>query len=218
MSHIDFYYDVASPYTYVAATLADTLEKDTGLEVLWIPALLGGIYKATGNSPPASQLAAKAHYLIRDIARTASMFRVPLRMNSRFPNNSLTAMRALTVAHDRFHDKHRDYALALFRAVWTEDKDPSDIEVCCEIAKAVGVDPAAIREGVQDPAVKEALKKRTEEAVGHGAFGMPAFVLHLDGQEPEHYFGHDRMEMLRERIRRQRTWPLPFEVDPELRA
>src|SRR5262245_47658832 len=115
--HIDFYFDIASPYSYLAATQLDALAARTGATVRWRPFLLGGVFKATGNHMPAS-IAAKARWMFDDLKRWAAHYGVPFQMTSHFPLNTLRTQRALAAAALADPESVRPLALALYRAAW----------------------------------------------------------------------------------------------------
>ena len=175
---IEFFYDIGSPYSYLAAVQMDDIARDTGLPVVWRPFLLGGVFKAAGNQPPIA-VQARAPYLLKDIARCAAQLGVPFRMPSNFPANTLVAMRTLAGMAD---DALPAASLKLFRAYWYDGVDISSPDV---VASVLGAEAVA-RGG--DEAVKLKLKNNSDDAVGRGAFGAPTFF--VDG---EMFFGHDRI-------------------------
>src|SRR5262245_42568223 len=115
---VEFFFDIGSPYSYLAATQMDGLAKQTGAEVRWRPFLLGGVFKSAGNTMPAA-VPNKGRYMLHDLVRWARHYDVPFKMSTRFPQNSLRAMRACTYAAEQ--GRSRELALALFRAYWVED-------------------------------------------------------------------------------------------------
>ncbi len=185
MQRVDFFYDIGSPYSYIAATQVSRLASLA--EVHWRPFLIGGVFKATGNQPPA-MLAARAPYLRKDLERLAAFYRIPFQMPSRFPLNTLLTMRSLHAVEPSVVDVT---SMALFEAYWVEDRDVGDPEVLVsllgkEVVERAGTD-----------AVKVSLKDATDEAVMRGAFGAPSFFL-----EDELYFGEDRLFLLEHALKR----------------
>src|SRR5688572_27095169 len=91
MSKVEVYWDVGSPYTYLAVTQLDGLARRTGATIELIPFLLGGAFKAAGNTMPAA-VPAKALYMIEDLRRWRDHYRVPLKLPPNeviFPLNTL---------------------------------------------------------------------------------------------------------------------------------
>lgn len=111
------------------------------------------------------------------------------RMNTRFPQNTLGALRLALVAAEQgaFEPLHQ----MLFDAMWVQDRDLSDPSVLSELAATAGLDAEACMAAVADPAIKDALKTNTEEAVRRGAFGAPTFFL---GKQM--FFGNDRLDFI----------------------
>jgi len=90
---IEFFFDIVSPYSYMASLQIDAIGERTGLEVQWRPFLLGGVFKATGNAMPA-QVPARGDYLRRDLQRWAKRLDIAFVFPDFFPYNSLVPMRA----------------------------------------------------------------------------------------------------------------------------
>lgn len=182
---IEFFYDYVSIYSYLADSQLDTL---TGAEIVYRPMFLGAVMEATGNRPPGT-VEAKRNWLHVDISRWAKRYGLPWTMNPVFPQNTLKALRLALVAqkHGAFEAVHR----ALFTAIWVDQKDLSSEDLLAEIAKNAGIP----FEEIEDPAIKDALKANTNEAIERGAFGAPTFFI-----GDQMFFGNDRFEMIREVI------------------
>lgn len=188
MAVLEFFFDVASPYTYLASTRVEAIAADTGATLIWRPFLLGGVYKIIGNQSPIF-LPARGRYMVTDLQRWATYYGVPMSMPADFPPNTLLAMRAL-ISFDAEADLVRA-AHALFRAYWVEGRSISDPAV---IAEAAGED--AVR-AAADPKVKQALIDSTNEAVERGVFGAPTFFVDAE----EMYFGNDRLPFVEQALR-----------------
>ena len=182
---IEFFFDIGSPYTYLAATQIAGLEQRTGQSVAWRTFLLGGVFKSVGNLMPA-QVQGKAEYMLRDLHRWADRYGVPFNFSPFFPINSLLPMRALTAMSDA---ERPEAALRIFRAYWAEGLNPSVPEVLTELIGAEAVARA------DDAQVKATLRASTDEAVSRGAFGAPTFFF-----QGELYFGNDRMMFLEDAV------------------
>lgn len=189
---IEFFFDIASPYSYLASTQIDALEEDTGLPVRWRPFLLGGVMKATGNEPPA-RVDEKARYMLSDLNRWADRYGIPFELPSDFPINSLTTQRALVAVDEMDAGEVPEFADALYRAYWVEDTDLSQGEAVAEVADDVGLPGDEIVSSTQESHIEQRLQENSDEAVDRGAFGAPTFF--LDG---EMFWGNDRLDFLRE--------------------
>ena len=179
---IDFYFDVVSPYSYVASKLIEDLAQRCNADVLWKPFLLGGVFRAVGTSDTPGLMPVKKPYLLKDLQRLARHYEIPLQMPVDFPVRTVLAMRALTGLSTEQVTKA---AHTLFNAYWADNKDIADPEVVTSLIGRESVERAGTQE------VKDALFQTTEEAVKRGAFGAPTFFV-----EDEMFFGHDRMPLL----------------------
>ncbi len=185
---VELFFDIGSPYSYLAATQMADLSERTGAEVRWRPFLLGGVFKATGNEMPA-RVPAKARWMVADLHDWASLYEVPFVFpTALFPKNTLLAQRALTAAPAPAVPM---FALALFGAFWVEGRDPSDSAVVRACADAVGLDGAAILAASGEPEIKAQLRATTEDAIARGAFGAPTFFV-----GDRMFWGNDRIGLI----------------------
>ena len=189
---LEFLFDVGSPTTYLAHKRLPDLIARTGAEVVYVPVLLGGIFKATGNASPV-MVPAKGAYMGADMARFARKFGVPLNMNPYFPINTITMMRmAGGVVGEEAFPRLVD---ALFDAMWQGRRNMGDPEVLASVLSGAGLDPAALLAIADSPEAKDRLKANTEGAVARGAFGAPTFFV-----EDEMFFGQDRLDFIEEAL------------------
>jgi 2-hydroxychromene-2-carboxylate isomerase len=189
---VEYFYDYVSPFTYMADSRLAAIAERTGTEFVYRPMVLGGVFKATGNGPPAA-VPAKGKYMLADIARWAKRYGLPLQFNPHFPVNTIHALRGALVAQEegvfpRYHE-------AIFRAVWENQQNAGDKDVLRDVVKGAGIDGDLIVERTGEQAVKDRLRAHTDEAVERGAFGSPTFFL---GEEM--FFGNDRLDFLEERL------------------
>jgi 2-hydroxychromene-2-carboxylate isomerase len=150
MKKIEFFYDIVSPYSYIAATQMAQFEGKA--DVVWRPVLLGGIFKATGNSGPAFTVAAKAPYMFKDLQRLSRYHQIALKMPANFPANTVTVQRVLCAASDSRTCKA--LTLKLYDAYWGQGKDITNLELLTEL---VGAELVA---KTQEDAVKNVLKSQ----------------------------------------------------------
>ena len=192
---VEFFFDFGSPASYLAHTQLPDLCHETGATLVYRPVLLGGVFQATGNASPA-MIPAKGRYMIRDLARFAERYGVPMRFNPHFPINTLTLMRLLVAVQLHQPERFDDALKALFRAIWVDGVNMGDPAKVAGVLVAAGFDAAQLQAQIAEPAVKDALKATTEEAVKRGVFGAPTCFV---GEEM--FFGQDRLDFVREALR-----------------
>ncbi len=188
---IEFFYELGSPYSYLASTQIDDLAQRHGAEVVWKPVVLGAVFKATGNVMNAS-IPAKAQHMYKDLLRWAKQYQVPLTMPAVFPINTIAPHRViLAVAKLHGDDAGREMARALFETYWVQGEDISDPEVLGRVVTQAGLEVGAILEGTQDPEVKATLRSYTDDAIERGVFGAPTFFV-----GDKMFWGNDRLHHL----------------------
>jgi 2-hydroxychromene-2-carboxylate isomerase len=192
MKKLDFFFDLSSPYSYLAATQMKPLAARTGAAIAWRPMVLGAVFKATGNDMPA-RVPHKGRWMGNDLQRWAAHYGVPFRFSTHFPANTIKAMRLILVDDA----KAADVALAGFHAMWADDRDLTDEAVLRTIAEMGGLDPAAALQAIETPAVKDRLRANTDEAVARGAFGAPAMFV-----GDELFWGNDRLHFVEAALRK----------------
>lgn len=189
---VEFFFDIVSPYSYLAYEVFDRYRARWDLDVVLRPAFLGGVMKAVGNIPPAS-LPARAPYMVRDLGRKSRFYDVALTLPEDFPSNTLPAMRLLTAVDVATPARTAPLARALWRRHWGEGKEVHTADTLRAACVSAGVDVDVV-DRIGDDAVKARLKGATDEAVARGAFGFPAFFVDKDGSD-EMFFGSDRFDI-----------------------
>ncbi|HYH99291.1 2-hydroxychromene-2-carboxylate isomerase [Hyalangium sp.] len=183
---LEFFFDYASPYSYLASEQLAAVVKRTGAELRWRPFLLGAVFKATGNVPPITN-PSKGMYLAKDLEDWTHYLGLPsFRLPDTFPVDSLKANRLGLVAAE--HGSIAPFSHAAFRASFVEGKDVSDPQVLAELARSVGMEPEKALARIDNQEIKDALRRNTDEAVAQGAFGAPTFFV---GERM--FFGNDRL-------------------------
>lgn len=191
---LEFFFDYASPYSYLASEQVEALVQRTGAELRWRPFLLGAVFKATGNVSPLTN-ERKAVYLAKDLLDWTRHLGLPdFRMPEGFPINSLKANRLGLVAAEQ--GRIAPFSHATFRAAFAEGRNMNDPQVLTELARATGLAPEAALARTENQEIKDALRRNTEEAVERGAFGAPTFFLGDDM-----YFGNDRLILVERALR-----------------
>jgi 2-hydroxychromene-2-carboxylate isomerase len=185
---IEFYFEFASPYGYLASLRIDALAARHGREASWRPIMLGAALKRMGTAPSVN-VPLKGEYLRHDVARTARLQGAPLRFPPVMPMSSLAASRAFWWLADGDPARARRLARAVLHAHWGEGRDMAAPEQVAELAAPLGIAAADLLAAVADPAIKERLKRETERSLERGVFGSP-FVI-VDG---EPFWGNDRLD------------------------
>ena len=191
---IEFFFDFGSPTTYLAHTQLPRIAARGGAQLVHRPMLLGGVFKATGNSSPVT-VPAKGRWMGEDIARWARRYAVPFAFNPHFPINTLTLMRGAVGLQMRRPESFERYVDAVFDAMWVSPKNLGDSAVLAATLGAAGLDADPILAWVNDPEVKARLVANTEEAVARGVFGAPTCFVGT-----AMFFGQDRLDFVREAI------------------
>ncbi len=194
MKRLDFWFDYSCPYAYLASTQVEALAARTGARLVWKPMLLGGVFAANGTPQKlfATLSAAKAAHNARDLDRWAELFGVTLRMPAAHPFRTVEALRATVACGVDVKVVH-----ALYRAYWVDGVGPSEEGVLRRVLGEAGHDVERVMGEIGRPGAKEDLRERTDEAIGLGIFGAPAFV--VEGERM--YWGQDRMEFVERDLR-----------------
>lgn len=188
---IDFFLELSSPYSYLAATQLDWVFQQTGAEFNLKPMVLGAVFKEQGITMPAS-VPAKGQYMFADLMRWAKRYQMPFRWPSVFPVNSILGHRVILVALRELEwQQAKQVMLTIYSSYWMHDIDISDRDELFEVLDGSGFDATMLLDGTQDPDIKQQLKDITAEAVERGVFGAPTFFV-----EDQMFWGNDRLDFL----------------------
>lgn len=199
MATLEFFYDIGSPWTYLAFHKIEEVAADTGAQLIWKPILVGGVfnsvnpavYEARANPTPA-----RWGYMAKDMADWTRLYGLKIIWPpSVFPVNSVKAMRGALVALDG--GCISAYSRAVFEAYWGDDRDISQVDVVADIAKAVGLEPESFVSRIASDEIKGRLRANTDELIERGGFGTP--TMFVDGDDM--YFGNDRLDLMRVALR-----------------
>lgn len=187
---VEFYFDVGSPYSYLAYHQLQKIAKAKNAAIIWKPILLGAVFQATGNRSPV-EVPAKARYTMLDLQRWAQRFGVSLTMNPNFPINTLPLMRGAVAMQMRDEAQFQRYLAVIFAAMFEKPRNlglPGEIAA---VLQANGFDPTLFLAAINDQAVKDKLKTNSEAAVQRGVFGAPTFFV---GEQM--FWGQDRLDFV----------------------
>ena len=191
---VEFFFDFGSPASYLAYTQLPKIAADSGARIVWQPMLLGGVFKATGNTSPVA-VPPKGRWMKDDLARWALRYGVAFAFNPHFPINTLILMRGAVGIHMRRPGAFAQYVDAVFQAMWVSPRDLSDVTVLNATLGQVEIDGEEFAALVSEPDVKSKLIANTQEAVARGVFGAPTFFV---GEQM--FFGQDRLDFVREAL------------------
>jgi 2-hydroxychromene-2-carboxylate isomerase len=190
---VEFYYDLGSPYSYLASTQIERICNKYGADLDWKPFLLGGVYKEAGNRAPL-EVPNKKAYMVKDLVEWANHYRVKLNFPDLFPLNSVKPMRGALVAKER--EKIGEYTHKLFELYWIHGKDLSHDEVLKSAIKELGIDANWFLERIGEQDIKDKLREETDSAVIRGAFGAPTIYI-----GDKMFWGNDRLIFVEEYLK-----------------
>ncbi len=187
---LELWFDFSCPYAYLASRQASRF----GVELDWRPMLLGGVFRGTGagDGPMATLSPQKAAHNHADMHRWAKRFGVPFQLPRAHPMRTVRALRTLLALP---HSRWPAAIHALYAAYWQRAEDITRDDVIAGALAAGGVsddDIASAQARADDPAIKDELRARTEEAISLGIFGAPAWILRRP-QGPLLFWGQDRL-------------------------
>lgn len=185
---LEFWYEFASTYSYLAASRIEALAAAKGVTVQWRPFLLGPIFAAQGwTTSPFNIFEAKGRNMWRDMERQTAAAGLTLVRPTAFPRNGLLPARVAMIGAEA--DWGPTFTRAVYHANFAEDRDIADLAVIQSILRELNLPADRIVERAQSAENKEALKQQTSRAIALGLFGAPSFTV---GQEL--FWGNDRLE------------------------
>ncbi|HEU5095354.1 MAG TPA: 2-hydroxychromene-2-carboxylate isomerase [Reyranella sp.] len=191
---LDFYFDCSSPWTYLAFHAIQPLAAETGVEIVWKPILVGGVFNAVNRTVyqnRAKPNPLKQAYMLKDLADWARLYGLSIVFPPRvFPVNSVKCMRGAFVALDA--GKLVPYATAAFEAYWGDDRDLSQEDVLADIAARAGLERQHFFAGIEIGGCKARLRANTDELIARGGFGSPTLFV-----GPSMFFGNDRLPLVK---------------------
>ena len=189
-NHIDFYFDVMSPYAYIAYK---KILKINDINFKLKPILLGGLHNLAGIAAPAFNKY-KMKNMQNDCELVAKKNNISFKWNSKFPINSLNIMRGYLCVKD---NKKEEYLNNFFEAYWKEDLDLSNEENIKILLKKLKIDEHDFFNLIKNQDTKDKLKQFTQEAFEKEVFGAPTFIVNN-----KIFWGQDRLEYALDEIKK----------------
>lgn len=196
--NVEFHFDFGSPNAYLSHLVIPDIEKRTGVKFEYMPVLIGGVFKATGNASPAVTLQGiknKGEYQTIETQRFLARHKISdYQQNPFFPVNTLQIMRGAVFAKTK--DYFERYVDEIYKHMWADPKKMDETDIIHSAFEASSLPAAEILQGLQEPAVKQALIDNTARSVEMGAFGSPTFFV-----ENEIFFGKDKLVDVEDEIK-----------------
>jgi 2-hydroxychromene-2-carboxylate isomerase len=194
---VEFHFDFGSPNAYLSHLVIPSIEQRTGARFVYVPILLGGVFKMTGKRSPAEAFAGirnKPDYELLETRRFVERYRLArVPSNPFFPVNTLAVMRG-AIAAQRLGIFGR-YVDEIFRHMWADPKKLDDPAVLRAALVESGFDADALLALTQTQAIKDELLANTQRSVERGTFGSPTFFV-----DDEIFFGKDKLRDVEEAI------------------
>jgi len=198
---VDFIFDVASPNAYFCHKLIPEFKKRTGVEFEYVPCLLGGIMKLSGNQPPFvafADIPNKNKYQSLEIERFIKQHQLKeFKFNSSFPMNTVQLQRGALAAQEL--GIFERYLEVILEAMWEKDINLADLDILKSTLSENNIDAESLIKIITSQACKDKLITNTTDAVNRGAFGVPTFFF-----DEQIFFGKDHLYQLEEYINSKR--------------
>ena len=200
MARLEFFFDISSPWTYLAFSRIEALAERMQAELVWRPILVGGVFNSVNQELyeiRANPNKAKLNYSVKDIKDWADFCGVEINWPNIFPVNAVNIMRGAFFALD--HDKLPEYARLGFEAYWRDGLDVSHPDILSGIAEACHLPVNNFLTSLKDDVIKSRLRENTDELCQRGGFGSPTMFIN----ETDMYFGNDRLLLIEEKLKNE---------------
>jgi 2-hydroxychromene-2-carboxylate isomerase len=190
-NHIDFYFDVISPYSYIAHKKIQKIRENQKTIFIYKPILLGGLHNLAGINAPAFNKY-KMKNMQSDCELVSKKNDVSFTWNSKFPINSLSIMRGYLSINDNQKEKYLD---VFFNAYWRDNLDLSSEQEFSKLLDTLEIDNNIFFDKIKQLSIKDDLKKLTNDAFEKEVFGAPTFIVNN-----KIFWGQDRLEYALEEL------------------
>ena len=190
-NYVDFYFDVISPYSYIAHKKIQKIKENQKIIFNYKPILLGGLHNLAGINAPAFNKY-KIKNLQSDCELVSKKNDISFNWNLKFPINSLSIMRGYLAVND---DQKEDYLNIFFNAYWRDNLDLSTEKEFSKLLNVLNVEKSIFFEKIKQQSIKDDLKKFTSDAFAKEVFGAPTFIVNN-----KIFWGQDRLEYALEEL------------------
>ena len=184
----DFFFDFASPYSYLAHKQIRNIEYQHNIKINYMPILLGGLLNLA-EIKAAAFIPSKAKFMIKDCKLFAEKLNIKFKFNTYFPVQSLNLMRGVLIA--RKENKTSLYIDKFFDACWKDGLNLNDQKIVDKILEDLNFNLKTYKLKISEQKIKDELKKRTKDAYLKGVFGAPSFIINN-----KMFWGQDRLEFV----------------------
>jgi len=190
-SHIDFYFDIISPYSYIAHKKIQKIKEQQKIIFNYKPILLGGLHNLAGISAPAFNKY-KMKNMQSDCELVSKKNNISFKWNLKFPINSLSIMRGYLSVED---SQKEDYLNIFFNAYWKDNLDLSSEKEFSKLLENLKIDSKMFFDKITQQLIKDTLRQLTNDAFEKEVFGAPTFIVNN-----KIFWGQDRLEYALEEL------------------
>jgi 2-hydroxychromene-2-carboxylate isomerase len=199
---IEFFYDLSSPWTYLAFTNLFGVIERTGCCAALRPVLVGGVFNAVNPGVYAAREQAdnrRLQHSWKVLKDWAALAGVEMNFPSQYhPAKSVNAMRMCCALADDM-PALTDFTRAAFQSYFGAQENLDDPDVLVAVANRAGLDGAAIRAASQTDTVKALLRANTDELIARGGYGSPTIFV----DTTDMYFGNDQLPLVEAALKRK---------------
>jgi 2-hydroxychromene-2-carboxylate isomerase len=184
-SYIDFYFDIISPYSYIAHKKIQKIKEHQKIIFNYKPILLGGLHNLAGINAPAFNKY-KMKNMQSDCELVSKKNNISFKWNLKFPINSLSIMRGYLSIED---GQKEDYLNIFFNAYWRDNLDLSSEKEFSKLLESLKIDSKIFFDKITEQSIKDTLKQLTNDAFNKEVFGAPTFIVNN-----KIFWGQDRLD------------------------
>jgi len=190
-NYVDFYFDIISPYSYIAHKKIQKIRENQKIIFNYKPMFLGGLHNLAGISAPAFNKY-KMKNMQNDCELISKKNNISFIWNSNFPINSLSIMRGYLHVNK---DQKEEYLNIFFNAYWKDNLDLTSEDEVSKLLKTLSINSEIFFKEIKLQKIKDNLKKLTSDAFKKEVFGAPTFIVNN-----KIFWGQDRLEYALEEL------------------
>ncbi len=190
-NYVDFYFDIISPYSYIAHKKIQKIRENQKIIFNYKPMFLGGLHNLAGISAPAFNKY-KMKNMQNDCELVSKKNNISFIWNSNFPINSLSIMRGYLHVNK---DQKEEYLNIFFNAYWKDNLDLTSEDEVSKLLQTLSINSEIFFKEIKLQKIKDNLKKLTSDAFKKEVFGAPTFIVNN-----KIFWGQDRLEYALEEL------------------